>query len=215
VMKQAVVGRQPELARIDAFLARVPAGSSVLVIEGDPGMGKTTLWLAGLEAATDRAWRVLSARPSDAEATYAYAGIGDLLEGVDEGALATLPAPQRRALRVALLREEPVGAAPDPRTVAAAFLNVLRGLALAGPILIVVDDIQWLDSPSALALGFAIRRLDDEPIGVLLARRIEEPAGLPLGLGRPLPGEALERIAVGPLGLVAGGGVQTGSRGPT
>lgn len=203
MMKQAVVGRQPELARIDAFLARVPAGASVLVIEGDPGMGKTTLWLAGLEAATARAWRVLSARPSDAEATYAYAGIGDLLEGVDEEALAPLPAPQGRALRVALLREEPVGAAPDPRTVAAAFLNVLRGLALAGPILVVVDDIQWLDSPSALALGFAIRRLDDEPIGVLLARRIEEPAGLPLGLDRPLPGEPLERIAVGPLGLVA------------
>lgn len=199
-MKQSVVGRQPELARIDAFLARVPSGARVLVIEGDPGMGKTTLWLAGLDEATDRAWRVLSARPSDAEATYAYTGIGDLLEGVDEEALATLSAPQQRALRVALLREEPDGPAPDPRTLAVALLNALRGLARAGPVLAAVDDIQWLDSPSALALGFALRRLGDEPIGVLLARRIEEPAGLPLGLDRPLGGEPLERIAVGPLG---------------
>ena len=203
VMKQAIVGRQPELARIDAFLARVPSGARVLVIEGDPGMGKTTLWLAGLDEATDRAWRVLSARPSDAEATFAYAGIGDLLEGVDEEALAALSAPQQRALRVALLREEPDGPAPDPRTVAVALLNALRGLARAGPVLVAVDDIQWLDSPSALALGFAIRRLGDEPIGVLLARRIEGTAGLPLGLDRPLHGEPLERIAVGPLGLGA------------
>jgi predicted ATPase len=153
-MKQSVVGRQPELARIDAFLTRVPSGARVLVIEGDPGMGKTTLWLAGLDEATDRAWRVLSARPSDAEATYAYAGIGDLLEGVDQEALATLSAPQQRALRVALLREEPDGPAPDPGTVAVALLNALRGLARAGPVLAAVDDIQWLDSPSALAIGY-------------------------------------------------------------
>jgi len=166
-------------------------------------MGKTTLWLAGLDEATDRAWRVFSARPSDSEATFAYAGIGDLLEGVDEEALAPLSAPQQRALRVALLREEPEGGAPDPRTVAVALLNALRGLARGGPVLVAVDDIQWLDSPSALALGFALRRLGDEPVGILLARRIEEPAGLPLGLDRPLPGEPLERIAVEPLGLGA------------
>ena len=203
MMKLSVVGRRSELARIDAFLARVPAGARVLVIEGDPGMGKTTLWQAGLEDAARRSWRILSSRPSDAEATFAYAGIGDLLEGVDDEALTSLSAPQRRALRVALLREEPDGAAPDPRAVAVALLNAVRGLAEAGPVLVAVDDIQWLDSPSALALGFAIRRLGDEPIGVLLARRVEDQARLPLGLDRPLPDEPLERIAVGLLGLVA------------
>ena len=200
---QFVVGRQPELARIDAFIAGVPDGARVLLIEGEPGMGKTTLWLAGLETAADRAWRVLSARPSDAEATFAYAGLGDLLQAAHEDALAGLPPPQQRALRVALLREEPEGRAPDPGAVAVAFLNALRGLALAGPILVAVDDVQWLDSPSTLALGFAVRRLRDEPIGVLLARRIEGPAGLPLGLDRPLGGDPLDRIAVGPLGLGA------------
>jgi DNA-binding CsgD family transcriptional regulator len=198
-MKQAVIGRHSELARIDAFLAQVPAGAQVMVIEGESGMGMTTLLLAAIERATERAWRVLSARPSDAEATFAYAGIGDLLEAAQEGALAPLPAPQQRALRVALLRDEPEGGTPDLHAVAVAFLNALRGLARAGPILVAVDDVQWLDSPSALALAFAVRRLGDEPIGVLLGRRIEESPGLPLGLDRPIAGGPLARMAVGPL----------------
>jgi DNA-binding CsgD family transcriptional regulator len=203
VMTQMVFGRHSELAKIDAFLARVPASAQVMAIEGESGMGMTTLLLAAIEKATERAWRVLSARPSDAEATFAYAGIGDLLEAVEEIALAPLSAPQQRALRVALLREEPEGGAPDAHTVSVAFLHALRGLARAGPILVAVDDVQWLDLPSALALAFAIRRLGDEPIGILLGRRIGESAGLPPGLDRPLAGEPLERLAVPPLDLVA------------
>jgi len=200
---QLVISRRPELARIDAFLDGASHGARVLLIEGEPGMGKTTLWLAGLQGAMDRSWQVLSARPSETEATFAYAGVGDLLRMVDDDAFAPLPAPQHRALRVALLREEPHGGAPEPRAVAVAFLNVLRDLARAGPILVAVDDIQWLDSPSALALSFAIRRLGEEPIGVLIARRIEQPTVPPLGLDNPLAGQRLERIAVGPLGLHA------------
>ena len=198
-MKQAIIARHSELAKIDAFLAQIPAGPQVMIIEGESGMGMTTLLLAAIERATERAWRVLSARPSDAEATFAYAGLGDLLEAAEEGALAPLSAPQQRALRVALLREEPEEGTPDLHMVAVAFLNALRGLARADPVLIAVDDIQWLDSPSALALAFAIRRLRDEPIGVLLGRRIEESSGLPLGLDRPLAGGPLARLAVGPL----------------
>jgi hypothetical protein len=202
-MAQIVIARQPELARIDAFLAGVAAGAQVLVIESGPGMGKTTLWLAGLEGAANRDWRVLSSRPSEAEATFAHAGIGDLLAEADEGDLAPLSAPQRRALRVALMREEPEGEAPNPGLVAASILNTLRGLARTGPVLVAVDDVQWLDSPSALALGFAIRRLGSEPIGILLARRIEGPTDLPLGLDRPPVGASLERLAIGPLDLRA------------
>ncbi len=183
-MRQTTVGRGPELARIDAFLARVPDGARVLVIEGAPGMGKTTLWLAGLDAAADRAGRVLSARPSEAEATFAYAGIGDLLEGVDD-AVALLAAPQRRALGVALLREEAEGPPPDRGAVAVAFLNTLRNLAREAPVVVAVDDVQWLDSASALALGFAIRRLRDEPVGILLARRVDPNAPEPAWPGRP------------------------------
>ena len=202
-MTHTVFGRDVEFAKIGDFLAQVPAGAHVMIIEGEAGMGMTTLWLGAIERATERGWRVLSARPSDAEATFAYAGIGDLLEAAEEDALAPLSAPQRRALRVALLREEPQGGAPDPRAVAVAFLNALRGLARAGPVLVAVDDVQWLDSPSALALAFAIRRLGDGPVGVLVGRRIDESAGLPLGLDRPIPGGTPARLAVGPLDLAA------------
>jgi len=212
-MAQIVIGRQPELARIEAFLAGIPLGARALVIEGEPGMGKTTLWLAGLAGAADRSLQVLSARPSEAEATFAYAGIGDLLGAADESALAPLPAPQQRALRVALLREEPEGRSPDPRTIAVAFLNALRGLAREGPVLVAIDDIQWLDSTSALALGFAIRRLGRDPVGFLLARRVEGHGPLPLGLDRALPGEPLDRITVGPLGLGALGEILHGRLG--
>jgi len=202
-MTQLVVGRQLELARIDAFLAGTGSGARVLMIEGDPGMGKTSLWLAGLEGAVARGWRVLSARPSEAEATFAYAGLGDLLAGIGDEALAPIPAPQRRALRVALMREEPGSLPAEPGAVAVAFLGALRGLARTGPILVAVDDIQWMDTPSALALGFAIRRLNDEPIDVLLARRVEGPSTLQMGLDRPLAAEASERMTLGPLSVGA------------
>ena len=80
---------------------------------------------------------------------------------------------QRQALRVALLRAEPEGPNPDARAVAVACLNTLRSLSAAGPVVVAVDDIQWLDPPSAQALGFAIRRLDGDSILFLLARRLD------------------------------------------
>ena len=112
-MAQNIISRKLELRGIHAFIDRVPTGANVLAIEGPPGMGKTTLWLAGLEGGNDRAWRVLTARPTDAEATFAYAGLSDLLESVYEDSLPRLPAPQQRALGVALLRQQPEGSAPD------------------------------------------------------------------------------------------------------
>ena len=200
-MNHQIIGRQSELARIGNFLARIPSGSRTLVIEGDPGVGKTTLWFAGNESAASRGWRVLSARPSEAEATFAYAGIGDLLSPIDEAILAALPPPQRRALRVALLRDEPEGRAPDAHTIALAFLSALERMARIGPVLVAVDDAQWIDPPSALALAFAIRRMGDAPIGILVAHRTGEPAGWPLRIDRPTSGEPVEHLVAGPLAL--------------
>ena len=108
-MTRSVVGREGELARIEAFLDPGSTAPRIALIEGQPGMGKTTLWSAAIEHATTRSWRVLLTRPTDAEATFAYAGLGDLLESAPDDALADLPMPQRKALRVALLREEPEG----------------------------------------------------------------------------------------------------------
>ena len=166
-------------------------------------MGKTTLWLAGIDGAVDRAWRILSARPTDAEATFAYAGLSDLLESVLRGcppAAAGSPATRTGG---GALRQQPEGRAPDQGAVAIAFLNSLRALSADGPVLVAVDDIQWFDPPSVVALGFAIRRLRDETIGVLLARRVEAQARPLLDLDRQIDGAKLERIAVGPVGLGA------------
>ena len=200
-MAQNIISRQPELRGIHDFIERIPTGANVLVIEGPPGMGKTTLWQAGIDDAVDRTWRILTARPTDAEATFAYAGLSDLLESIYEDALPRLPAPQQRALGVALLRQQPEGRAPDQGAVAIAFLNSLRALSRDGPVLVAVDDVQWLDAPSLVALGFAIRRLRDETIGVLLARRAEAQARPLLDLDRQLEGAKLERISIRPMGL--------------
>ena len=198
-MTRSVVGREAELARIEAFLEPGSTAPRVALIEGHLGMGKTTLWSAAIEHALDRSWRVLQTRPTDAEATFAYAGLGDILESVPDEALAVLPIPQRKALRVALLREEPEGPIHDSRAVAVACLNTLRSLSADGHVVIAVDDIQWLDPASAQAIAFVIRRLDGDSIRFLLARRLDDPTPL-LGLDRAANSLAHERIEVGPIG---------------
>ena len=162
-------------------------------------MGKTTLWDRGVAAAVGRGWRVSSIRPAESEATLAFAGLADLLEGTRD-LFERLPAPQLDALEVALLRAEPVGPPPDPRAVYAAALTVFREAASQGPVLIALDDVQWLDRSTTEGLAFALRRLTDEPIGWLLAVRGSAPT-LPLGIGRALPeervGRLVDRAAVG------------------
>ncbi len=151
------------------------------------------------------------ARPADAEATFAYAAIGDLLDGVDDETVERLPGPQARALRVALLREEAVAdaagapaASPDPHAVGVALLNLLRIVAREGPLLVAVDDVQWLDSASAQAIGFSLRRLRDEPVGFLLARRIgDDPATN--ARDAPLATGDVERLTIGPLDTTSTG----------
>ena len=169
-----------------------------LVLAGGPGIGKTTLWEAGIGLARDRGMRVLRARPTGAEAQPSFAALADLLDGVDLGALAGLPYPQRAALDVALLRAEPAGVGVEPHAIALGLLATLRVLASCGPLLVAIDDVQWLDHPSADALTFAARRLDEESVGFLLAKR---PGGR-AGLEQALDG-TLDEVTVGPLSLGA------------
>jgi DNA-binding CsgD family transcriptional regulator len=116
---------------------------------------------------------VLSARPAGGEVQLAFAALGDLLADFLGEALPTLPAPQRQALEVALLLEEGHGTAPDVRAVAVAVLGVLRLVARSSPVLVAVDDVQWVDKSTALVLEFAFRRLRVEPIRFLGAVRVE------------------------------------------
>ncbi len=194
-----VVGRGNELSRLDAFMDDLAQGPTVLLLEGESGIGKTTLWKRGVATATERDWRVLSTRPAESEAKLSYAGLADLLDA-SRDVLQALPDPQRHALEVALLKAEPEEGASDARAVSAALLTALREAAAAGSVLIALDDVQWLDPSTASALGFAVRRLENEPIGLLLARR-EAGASLPFGLSRAFPEERIARVRLEPLSV--------------
>jgi DNA-binding CsgD family transcriptional regulator len=199
-MSGQLVGREEELQALELFLAAARREPRALVIEGEAGAGKTSLWDAGVEAAAAAGSRCLTARPTEAEASYAYAALGDLLR--DElGALATLPPRQRRALEVALLLSDEDVDSPDERSVALGALGVLEQLADDGPLVLAVDDVQWLDGPSTSVLGFAARRVRAVPIALLLAWRTQGELPVPLELDRaPI---LLERLPTRPLSLGA------------
>jgi DNA-binding CsgD family transcriptional regulator len=198
-MDRARFGRQAELARVSSFLDAVPAGPAALILGGEAGIGKSALWLDALAQARSRSYRPLSSRPTESEAKLSFAALGDLLDGVVEEALDALPPPQRAALEVALLRAEAGASPPDRRTLSSAFHGALIALSTAGPLLLAIDDAQWLDVPSARVLEFAIRRLHDVPIGILITGRARDLDPLPLGLDRALPVERIDRLLVGPI----------------
>ena len=170
-MERARFGRQAELARISSFLDAVPTGPEALILGGEAGIGKSALWLDTLAQAQARSYRALSSRPTESEAKLSFAALGDLLDGVVEEALDALPPPQRSALEVALLRAEATTTPPDRRTLSSAFHGALMALAGARPLVLAIDDAQWLDEPSLEAFLFAGRRLGAEGVAMLGALR--------------------------------------------
>jgi DNA-binding CsgD family transcriptional regulator len=199
----AVVGRDEELASLHVFASSLGGGPAALIVRGEPGIGKTTLWRAGVETAREQGLGVLAATPAEAETKLSFAALGDLLEGVLPDVLSRLPAPQRHALEVALLLEEAAGPPPDRRAVAVAFLTAVRALADKAPLVLAVDDVQWLDASSAGVLQFVARRLRAEPVGLLIAERVTQPGPMPLELERALSAHRLGSIELGPLTLGA------------
>src|SRR6059036_950228 len=132
-----LIGRGEELAAIARFLeTRAPA--CAIAIEGEPGIGKTTVWEAAVAEAAARGARTLRARPAQSEAKLSFSGLADLL-GETLGEV-TLP-PQRRALEIALLIDE--GGRSDRRAVAAGLLSALRALAADAWLVVAIDDEQW------------------------------------------------------------------------
>jgi DNA-binding CsgD family transcriptional regulator len=194
-----LVGREAELERVEIFLRSVPDGARALVIEGEAGAGKTSIWEAALAGTARGGLRLLAARPAETEASFAYAALGDLLSEHSDD-VAALPARQRRALEVALLMDDANGEPPDQHSVALGLLGVLRRLAGEGPVVLAVDDVQWLDAPSELVLRFAARRLRGIPVGVVVAWRTEGGEPVPLQLDRALE---LDRLGLPPLSLGA------------
>lgn len=169
-----IVGREAELAALDAFLDGVAFGPAALDLVGEPGIGKTVLIEELATRAAERGMLVRVARPSPAEASFSYAALGDLVgELAPPGGTihGDLPEPQRWALDVALLREPAGDRALEVGAVAAAVRSVLVRLAADRPVVIVVDDRQWLDRTSEDVLRFTLRRAAGLPIGLATGRR--------------------------------------------
>jgi DNA-binding CsgD family transcriptional regulator len=194
---EPILGRQPELDAIEGFLERSRSGPRALLLEGEAGIGKTTLWREALHVTGSRG-RALPCRASEAETALSFAVLGDLLSSVIEGTLTRLPAAQREALEAALLLGSPGRNPTGSRAVSLAVLGVLRFLAADGPLTIAIDDVQWTDRPSAQTLAFALRRLVDEPITVIATIRAGRGLTDPIDLARAFP-DRLDRITVGPI----------------
>lgn len=166
-----VIGRAEELARVDQLLAAARLGTSgVLVITGEAGIGKTALLAHAIDSGAGMT--VLRAAGVESESEIAFAGLLTLLRPV-LGRIDELPAPQAAALRAALGLA--AGAAGDRFLVGAATLTLLTACAEDAPLLVVIDDAQWLDESSLAAILFAARRLLADALALLIATR-EEPA---------------------------------------
>ena len=179
---------------LDQLVVRIREQGGALVVRGAPGIGKTALLAAASAAASSRGVSVLRTAGVQSETGLAFGGLHQLLTPV-LARLDRLPDPQRDALSAAFgVLDVP---APDPFLIALAALNLLVDAAEAGPLLLVVDDAQWLDPPTASALSFIARRVDAESITVLFAAR-DGPAG-------PLDDAGLPELPVGGLDDAAAG----------
>jgi DNA-binding CsgD family transcriptional regulator len=174
-----LVGRESELQELLAALA--PGSACRVQLAAAPGMGKTALVEAFLSAARELDLTVLRTRPTEVDQQLAFSGLSDLLEPIEESAYDGLPAPQRRAIRAALLLED-AESVVDPRAVAAAVRTVWSTLAGQRPVLVALDDTQWLDQASATVLSHALQRLDEDPVHVVAAGRSQ---AWPLTLDNP------------------------------
>lgn len=181
------VGRERERELAATFTQSAASARSALTVSGEPGMGKTTLSRHTAALAAEAGHTVLLCHPSEAESSLSYAGLTDLLASVDDTVIERLPAPQRHALSVATLRVAGGPADLDERAIGTGLAGVLTGVAEGGPVLLVIDDLPWLDQPTLDALAFALRRsdggrsdagrADGGPISLLTCRRTDSTRG--------------------------------------
>lgn len=197
-----IVGRDAELSAIEEGTSHGDPGPAAVVIEGEPGIGKTTLWRHAVERAAAAGQRVLSCAPAQGESRLAFTGLTDLAADALGDVADTLAEPQRVALEEALLLRPGTRALPDERAVAFGFLGLLRALTAEERVTLAIDDVQWLDPSSAAMLSFAVRRLRSEPVLLLLARRDVEGSD-PDPLRLQCSTLSVERIPVRPLTLGA------------
>jgi len=190
------VGRRVEQASIDALLDAIPQGGFAVLFHGEAGIGKTTLWQHGVTTALSRGLRVTATRAAAGESSLSYSGLADLVGDASADELAELPDPQRASLERALSRT--TGGTVEALGVALAVAHILQTRSREQPLLVALDDIQWLDEATATVLSFALRRLTTSPIGLIASQRTGE-TDPPLDLQRTFP--HLRQVAVQPLGV--------------
>jgi tetratricopeptide (TPR) repeat protein len=210
-LESVPIGRSGEIAEIRAFLSATWQAPAVLAITGDAGIGKTMVWKHVVRTSGSSA-EVLSCQPTLAERPLAFSALDDLFGDVAGRVLPALADPRRRAVQDALQPgilpgpwaglSETHRPPPERQVLARGVLDALRALAADAPLVIAVDDVQWLDRPSASVLEFCLRRLKDEPVAILLTFR-ENSGVFPLGLGRALPPDRVRRVPLGPLSMGA------------
>lgn len=200
------MGRGAEAHAVIDFLKRILDGPAGLAITGDAGIGKTTAWSAAVDRARGEGCRVSSARAAEAESVLAYAAVADLLAGLLDGAdtavLDSLPTVQRIAVDRVLLSGSGDGPVTDQRIAAAAFTAIVEALAVERPVLLAIDDVQWLDSSSRAVIAFAARRVKGA-VGVLVTERTEgrgSDTSSWLRMSRP---DAVATVQLGPLSIGA------------
>ncbi|QEN12030.1 AAA family ATPase [Mycolicibacterium sp. ELW1] len=195
-----IVGRSHELQRVEEVLERARHAPTAMILDGQAGIGKSTVWRAAIESARAAGFMVLTTTGAAAEVGLAWAGLADLLADIDDAMLAELPALHQHALCAVSTGESVPGG--DERLVATAFRAAIDASSRQRPVLIAVDDAHWLDEATRLALGFAVRRLSG-PVGVVAAYRSGQPGALDQAWVAPRDPEALSRVTIGPMSLGA------------
>lgn len=175
-------GRDAELKELTE-LVDGPEGRVGVLIRGEAGIGKSALVAAASAAASVAGMRVLRTAGAEAEQDFAYAGLHQLLHPVRAG-VAELPAPQRAALETALGLAD--GPEPSAYLVGLAALTLLADTAAAKPVLVVAEDVHWLDRASVDVLAFVARRIETEPIALIVTLRDDSGPLLDAGLS-PMP----------------------------
>jgi len=168
-MSAVIVGRAEEANTLRAVLTDPRPEPRALLIEGEPGIGKTTLYHELLAIARERDHAVLSCRPTRSEMDLSYVGLVELLGEVPDRIFDRLPSPQSRVLRMLLRQEEQEGRF-DRLSVGVATVAAVRALAADRPVLLAVDDAQWLDHPSVRILLFLARRVAGTPVRIAVVR---------------------------------------------
>ena len=177
---------------MDAFVAAVPDGARALVIRGAPGIGKTSLWRSAIDSCRAAGFQAMLTRPAEEEMSLALAGLADLFDSVE-------------------LETSALEAEDNQFARGRAILEALRQLAASRPVVLAIDDVQWLDSASARSLRYALRRLDSEPVGVLEAIRSGSDSEDPLTVASTLPPGRCDSLDLGPVSLAVLRGMLCGT----